>query len=135
MPKDRVPSSRLLHVHYRGCPNCPGSKVQNFPSGWVTFAHPYHTRAYAITGKNKWIAGILYSIFTLQIGVAIYMIFWSSTGPSECFHSITRMSSSTKCNVFSNRVPFNSTGWISSVSHQNFEGLDGSSDVGLSLLW
>lgn len=79
--KDRVPSNRLLYVHYRGCPNRPGSKVQYFFVDWINPTYPYHIRAYAITGKNKWIAGILYGIFTLQLGVAIYMIIWSSMGP------------------------------------------------------
>jgi len=45
-------------------------------------------RTYAITGKNKWIAGVLYGIFTLQLGVAIYMLVWSVMGPITQFPSI-----------------------------------------------
>jgi len=45
-------------------------------------------RTYAITGKNKWIAGTLYGVFTLQIGVAIYMTIWSATGPITQFPPI-----------------------------------------------
>ncbi|KAF9792646.1 hypothetical protein BJ322DRAFT_63556 [Thelephora terrestris] len=45
-------------------------------------------RAYAITAKNKWVAAILYAIFTLQIGVGIYMTIWSATGPITQFPPI-----------------------------------------------
>jgi len=66
----RVPPSSLLHVHYRSCPDRPDSKSLR------------HHR------EEQWIAGILYGIFTLQVGLAIYMIVWSATGPITQFPSI-----------------------------------------------
>ena len=83
MPKDCFPPARLLHDHSVSCSDRSGSKVR-FPFvDLVTFYSPLpHTRTYAITGKKKWVAGTLYSIFTLQFGLSIYTIFWDATGPS-----------------------------------------------------
>ena len=105
VPEDRVLTSRLLHVHHSSCPNRSHSKVRFLLVDDITLARPYHIRAYAITGKNRWVAGILYGIFILQLGVAVYMIIWSSTGPSQYFHSIARMSSSTKGNIPVTQLP------------------------------
>ncbi|KAF9647299.1 hypothetical protein BDM02DRAFT_2718881 [Thelephora ganbajun] len=39
-------------------------------------------RTYAITRKNKWVTGFLYTIFTAQISVGIYMTIWSALNPA-----------------------------------------------------
>jgi hypothetical protein len=98
VPQDRVPSSRLLLGHYRSCPNRPSSKVRFLFVDGIALAYPYHTRAYAVAGKNKWVAGILYSILALQLGITICVLVWA-TGPGWCFHPITRTRSITKGNI------------------------------------
>ena len=45
-------------------------------------------RTYAVTGKKKWIAGILYTISTLQFGVGVYMFVWAARNPGEHFRPI-----------------------------------------------
>lgn len=36
-------------------------------------AHFYHHRTYAIAGKSKWVAGILYTVAATQLGVGLYI--------------------------------------------------------------
>jgi len=51
-------------------------------------AHFYHNRTYAITGKNKWITGILFAVATAQLGLGVYMLVSNTMKPSEYFHPI-----------------------------------------------
>ena len=83
MPEDLALSTRLFHLRYRSCPIYPDPKVCSFFIGWITLTHLCRTRTYAITGKNRWIAGVLYFIFTVQLVVGIYMIVRSVSGPGE----------------------------------------------------
>ena len=94
--KDRVSPILLPHVRYRNCPDRSDPKVGFLFVGWVQLAHLDYIRAYAVTGKKKWIAGVLYSIFTVQLGIAIYLVVWSIGSPGQYFHSIARISLSTK---------------------------------------
>ena len=50
------------------------------------FAHIVLTlRVYAITGGNKWIAGGLYGLSIVQLGVGVYLCVYSSLHPRACF--------------------------------------------------
>jgi len=50
------------------------------------FAHIVLTlRVYAITGGNKWIAGGLYGLSILQLGVGVYLCVYSFLHPRTCF--------------------------------------------------
>ena len=101
MWEDRGPSTHILLACYPDCPNCPRPKVRCF---FINLNAPVHFcpgRTYAITRKNKWIAGILYSIVAVQFGLESYMIIWSFLNPGLGFCPVTstyvRAPGLTKC--------------------------------------
>lgn len=82
MWEDRVHSSHVLHVYSRVCPDCSDPKVRCLLAGSDTLAYLSYNRAYAITGKNKWVAGVLYTICVVQFGVGVYMFIWAILNPA-----------------------------------------------------
>lgn len=47
--------------------------------------HSCAGRTYAITGKKRWIAGILYTIFAVQFILGIYMTIRAAVKPGQYF--------------------------------------------------
>ena len=45
-------------------------------------------RVYAITGKNKWVAGGLYGLSSAQFGIGAYLCMYSFSHPRACFLSL-----------------------------------------------
>lgn len=63
-------------------------KGLTFLIDWNVFTHPYHYRTYAITMKNKWIAGFLYALATVELGLGVYFFTKEATNPGRYFHLI-----------------------------------------------
>lgn len=61
-----------------------------------TFANFYHIRTFAITRKNKWIAGILYTISAAQFSIGVFLFVWSAMNPGRYYHPTTCISSSSR---------------------------------------
>ena len=53
-----VHSNRIQQLHHCVCPDCPDPKARCFFVNLNTLAHSCPNRAYAITTKDKWVAGI-----------------------------------------------------------------------------
>lgn len=51
-------------------------------------AYFFPDRTYAITRKNKWVAGILYTISATQFGIGVSMFVRAALKPGQYFHSI-----------------------------------------------
>jgi len=89
MWEDRGPSNYILLAHYPVYSNCPRPKVRCFFVNLNALAHFCPDRTYAITRKNKWIAGILYLIAAVQFALEFYMIIWSFLNPGLGLCSVT----------------------------------------------
>lgn len=89
MWEDRGASNHILLAHYLVCPNCPRPKVRCFFVNFIAPVHYCPGRTYAITRKNKLIAGILYSIAAAQFGLESYMIIWSFLNPGLGLFPVT----------------------------------------------
>ena len=59
--------------------------------GLNTFTHSNHDRTYAITRKNKWIAGFLYAYATVQFVIGVYVIVHAAIDQGQQFQAITHV--------------------------------------------
>ena len=89
MQEDLVYSSLVLHVHYRGLSNYTDSKARCFPVNLNALAYSCPNRTYAITMKNKWVAGILYTVSAAEFGIGVYMLIWAALNSRKYLRSIT----------------------------------------------
>ena len=49
--------------------------------GLNAFTHPYHCRTYAVTMKNKQIAGVLYTLAAIELAVGVYFFVNDAANP------------------------------------------------------
>ena len=71
------------------CPNCPDPKVRFFFVNVKlnVLTHFFPDRTYAITRKNKLVAGILYTISATQFGIGVAMFVRAAMKPGQYFRS------------------------------------------------
>ena len=69
-------------------PGRPGTKVPDLFVNSNDLAHSCTNRTYAVTGRNKWAAGVLYTIPAAQFGVGVYMFIFGALNPSKYFRPL-----------------------------------------------
>jgi len=135
LQKVRVHSTPVLCDHCRGFPDCPDPKVRYFSVKLDALANPCTNRAYAITRKKKWVAGILYTIIAVQFCVGIYMLFWAALKPCKYFRPITHARALELRKGCSTEGTYGSSARVSHVYSKHQTSLHPSSDDPLCCLW
>ena len=87
--QDRVHYDHLQQCRPYALSGCLDPKVQRFFVSLNALADTFSGRAYAITMKNKWVAGILFTISAGELAVGFYVVIWAALNPRNYPCSIT----------------------------------------------
>ena len=81
--QDRVHFDPLQQCHPYALSGRLDPKVQRFFVSLNALAHSFPGRAYAITMKNKWVAGILFTITAGELILGLHVIIWAALNPRK----------------------------------------------------